>query len=308
VVAAVIAATASLAGCAKPTMPSPASPPASSIAGPVGPSAEAPALGGLLVAAGGALQVVEAGVLAPFDGADARSVEVVAARGVVVVVDDAGRLLRSAPAATGSRTWQPVPMPRGRDPNPRLIGLSPAGTTLALAFGQLQATSFDLAIADLAGGSARTIAVERGLDGPPTWIGDATVAVHAIRDGQRSGFTWIDLGSGAVRDVPSYGVAVAASADGRRVAFDEATSGDVLVGDTRDMDDAGLGRMARVANASGAGVERIAVSGDGTRLAVARRTDTGTTIELLSAVDGGWRAAGDVRIAGDRAVSIAWPE
>jgi hypothetical protein len=226
----------------------------------------------------------------------------------VVVVDDAGGLHRSAPAATGSRIWQSVPMPPGGDPNPRLVGLAPAGTALALAFGRLQARAFDLTIAPLDGGTVRTIAVERGLDGPPTWIGDTIVAVHAIRDGGRSGFTWIDVRRGDVLDVPSYGVALAASADGRLVAFDEATSGDVLVGDTVDMNDAGLARMARLANTSGAGVDRIALSGDGSHLAVARRTDAGTTVELFTAVAGEWRAAGDIRIPGDPAVSIAWLE
>jgi hypothetical protein len=259
------------------------------------------------VAAAGALQISANGVLVPFDGPPGASVEVVAARGVVVVVDDAGRLLRSERPVAGARSWNPLSLAPRRNENPRLLGLSPAGTTLALADGELQARSFRLVLVDLGGGAARSIDVRRGLDGPPIWVGPAIVAVHAIRDDQTSGFTDVDLATGTATDVPSYGVALAATADGAHVALDVAATGEVLAGERTAVNDGGIGQMQRLGiPAGGGGVERIALSGDGTRLAITRRTDTATTIELHVLVEGAWRTAGSIAIQGDRTVSIAW--
>jgi hypothetical protein len=313
VVPLVALAILTLAACVTPPAPSSSpsgSPWAEATAGSPtspSPSAAAPSSDGLLVAAAGALQITANGVLVPFDGPPGTSVEVVAARGVVIVVDEAGGLLRSERPAAGARSWRPLtPAPRPGE-NPRLLSLSPTGTTLALADGALQARSFRLTLVDLGDGATRSIDVARGLDGPPIWVGPAIVAVHAIRDDQTSGFTVVDLTTGAVTDVPSYGIAVAATADGTRVAIDVATTGEVLVGERSAVNDAGIAQMARLAIPPGrGGVERIALNGDGTRLAITRRTESGTTIELHVLVDGTWRAAGSIAIPGDRTVSIAW--
>ena len=300
-------AIVTLAACARPPAPSiPPSAEASAGTSPP-PSGVPPSSDGLLVAAAGALQVSASGVLVPFDGPPGTSVEVVAARGVVIVVDEAGSLLRSERPAAGARSWSLLtPAPR-RGENPRLLGLSPTGTTLALADGELQARSFRLILVDLGDDATRSIDVARGLDGPPIWVGPAIVAVHAIRDDQTSGFTDVDLAAGTATDVPSYGVALGATADGTRVALDVATTGEVLVGDRSAVNDAGIAQMARLAiPPGGGGVERIALSGDGTRLALTRRTESGTAIELHVLVDRAWRAAGSIAIRGDRTVSIAW--
>jgi hypothetical protein len=74
------------------------------------------------------------------------------------------------------------------------------------------------------------------------------------------------------------------------------------------MNDAGIARMTRLATPTGAGADRIARSGDGRRLAIVRRTDRGSTIDLLVAADGGWTPAGTVTLPGVAAVSIAWLE
>ena len=108
--------------------------------------------------------------------------------------------------------------------------------------------------------------------------------------------------------MPSYGVALAASADGAVIAFDDATTGDVLTGRRADMNDAGIVRMKRLASPTGAGVDRLALSGDGRRLAIVHRTDSGSTIELLVAAGSAWTAAGTITFPGDRPVSIAWLE
>ncbi len=298
-----------LGGCAAPVAPGPSPPPsrsapAATAASPVARPADAD---GLLVAAGGALQVSAAGALEPFDGPAAISVEVVAAGGVIVVVDATRALWVSGPSAATSRAWAPLPTSPAT-PASSLVGLSPDGRTLALASGAMQARSFDLVLRDVGAGTERLIDVPRGLDGPPVWLGPDIVAAHAIRDDQTSGFTRIVVATGEVADIPSYGVALAATADGATVAFDVATSGQVLVGARRDMNDAGLDRMTRLSSPSGAGVERLALSADGRRLAIVRRTDSGSAIELLVVADGAWRQVGSIEIPGDRAVSIAWLE
>ncbi len=300
-----------LGGCAAPIPPAP-SPTlvqsASASAATPSATAEGRSDGdGLLVAAGGALQVTRSGVLVPFDGPDALSIEVVAAGGVVVVVDATGVLRASQPATAGPRTWRAIPAAAGT-PASSLIGLSPDGTTLAMVSGAMQGRAFDLVVRDVERGTESRIEVLRGLDGPPVWLGPDGVAIHAIRDGQRSGFTSVVVATGDVTDIPSYGVALSATANGGTVAFDEATTGDVLVGALLEMNDAGVGRLTRIRSPSGAGVERLAISADGRRLAVVRRTATGSTIELLAAVDGDWDLVGAIAIPGERAVSIAWLE
>ena len=303
----VILAIVALAACSIPPVPSIASSVEATAGTSARPSAAPPSSDGLLVAAAGPLQISADGVLVPFDGPPGPSVEVVAARGVVIVVDDAGALLRSERPAAGARSWSPLTPASPRDGNRRLLGLSPAGTTLAFADGELQARSFRLVLVDLGGGTTRSIDVARGLDGPPIWVGPAIVAVHAIRANGASGFTEIDVGAGTATDVPSYGVALGATADGTGVALDVAATGEVLVGERSSVNDAGLVRLKRLATPpGGGGAERIALSGDGTRLAVTRRTDTATTIEIHVLVEGRWTPAGTIAIPGERSVSIAW--
>jgi hypothetical protein len=72
------------------------------------------------------------------------------------------------------------------------------------------------------------------------------------------------------------------------------------------MNDAGLALMTRLANGSGSGVEHVALSADGRRLAIVRRTDGATAIELLVEAGAAWRPAGAITIPGDGPVSIAW--
>jgi hypothetical protein len=223
----------------------------------------------------------------------------------VVAVDQQAAYRISDQSGSGIRSWQLVPLPGDRPPS-RLIGLSPDARTLAVAIGELQARPFDLVLLDLASGTERSIEVARGLDGPPIWIGASIVAVHAILDNQRSGFTFVDIPTGAATDVPSYGVALAASADGSRVAFDDGKTGEVLVGGLADMNDAGLVHLTRLANESGSGVDHVALSADGQRLAIVRRTDGATAIELFVAADAAWRPAGAFTIPGEGPVSIAW--
>jgi hypothetical protein len=272
------------------------------------PSAEAPpAIDSLLVATGGALQVTNAdGSLIAFDGPAEPVVEASAARGRVIAIDATGHARLSAEPAGGARVWQQVQLAAEDAGDRSLLALSPIGTHLALLRGAPQGEGFDLVVRDPTGPESRAIPVARGLDGPPVWIGPSIVAIHVIRDNQRSGFAFIDLATDAVRDVPSYGVALNATADGGVVAFDEATTGDVLVGSRVDMTDAGLERLVRIAGPAGSGVDRVALDGAGTRLAIARRVADGTTVEILAAEAGSWRSVRTLSIPGDRVVAITW--
>jgi hypothetical protein len=283
-----------------------ARPPAPASAAPAPSSSDAERNGdGLLVANGGALGVTEAGALVRFGGPDDATDEVVAGGGVIVAIGAAGMSVSDGPAGE-PRSWRLLEQPDRADANPRLVGMSPGGTTLARVIGELQGHAFDLELMDLAAGPARRISVTRGLDGAPIWIGPSMVAVHVIREDQESGFAVVDLATDGVADIQSYGFTLSASADGGRVAFDDAATGEVLIGERADMNDAGLARMTRLENGSGAAADRVALSPDGRRLAIVRRTDTGRAIELLVEVDGTWRSAGVIPIRGEGTASVAW--
>ncbi|MEO5940240.1 MAG: hypothetical protein ABIQ76_05070 [Candidatus Limnocylindrales bacterium] len=296
-----------VASCGAAPRPSSSSPEATSTG--AAPAAREPTgADGLLIANGAELRITTAAGLVRFDGPSGPVVEVVAARGVVVAVDGDGRVERSIPPPAGPRSWLAVPLEAGESSNSRLIALSPDARTLALAVGQMQARSFQLVLVDLTGGSRRALDVGRGLDGPPVWIGPSTIAVHTIGPGQSAGFTEVDSDAGRVTDGPSIGFAIAASASGDVVAFDQASTGDVLLGPRSDATAAGLARLGRFRGPPDTVVERLALSADGRRLAIVRRTAEGATIELLRELDGTWRSGRTIVNRGERAVSVAWLE
>ena len=296
-----------LAGCGTSPRP-PSSSPGETATDAAPASREPTGTDGLLMATGGELRIMTTDGPVPFDGPSGPVVEVVVAGGVVVTVDGSGGVERSVAPPAGPRSWLAVPVARGDASNPRLLALSPDAATLALAAGEMQARSFRLVLVDLATGARRSFDVGRGLDGPPVWIGPSTVAIHTIGPGQRAGFTEVDTGTGRLADGPSFGVAFAASASGDVVAFDRALTGDVLLGPRSDATEAGIDRLVRFPGPPDAGVERLALSADGRRLAIVRRTAAGTTIELLHELDGAWSSGQTIVNRGEQAVSVAWLE
>ena len=274
---------------------------------PTGSPLESPSIDGLLVATGGILQVTQPdGGLTAFDGPAVNVVAVTAGNRHVVALDVDHQALLSADPLARQRTWRPVAIPAAATEAEPLLALSPLGLDLAVTAGDPQGRSFDLILADAASGAARSITVDRGLNGPPVWVGPAMIAVNTIGRDQRSGFSVIDLATNVVTDGPSSGFALAATGDGELIAFDEGRSGDVLVGDRAEWLAGEFDQMARIASAPGTGADQVAISADGSRLAIVRRTDARAAIEILARIHGPWHSIRTVAIDGDHALSIAW--
>jgi hypothetical protein len=265
-----------------------------------------PSVDGLLVAADGLLLVTNpAGQLVAFDGPSGPAISVAASDGRVVVAIDGGALVTSSKSST-TRSWQPLPAPV-LGGAVRFMALSPTGRTLALAEGDPEASSFELVLLDLGSGTSRSIAVDRGLNGPPAWIGPGTVAIDVIKPNGSSAIAAVDVTTGALVDDAFGGIAVSASDDRRHVAVDDRATGDVLVGELDGQALGPLQRVTRLVGPAGAGVDVLAMSPDGTRLAVIRRADPGAaSLELYRRLEQGWTSRRIISLAGDGPVSIAW--
>jgi hypothetical protein len=266
------------------------------------------AVDGLLVAAGGQLLISDGSVdLVAFDGPPDPVVAVTASGGRVVAATAGGGLTTSSSSAGQPRAWGNLVRPPGLAAGPPLMALSPLGRELALAVGELQGERFDLVLVDIGTGTSRPIAVERGLNGPPAWLGPATIAIDVIGPAGNSEIATIDVtGSSGVTDESVAATVVSATADGLRVAFDD-PSGDVLVGDAATWRRGSLESMTRIRRRESSPVESLAISPDGGRLGVVRRADTGTpTLELFSALEHGWTSVRTRELTGDGPISIAW--
>ena len=282
--AAIVIATIA-AGCAEPT----------------------PSVGGLLVASGGPLQVTDgSGGLVTFDGPPSPVIAVAASGGHVIAATAEGLLVTSS-GSGGTRTWHDLDFATGPGTGFPLMALSPLGEELAMAVGEPQGARFELVIAKMDVGSSRSIAVERGLNGPPTWIGPGTIAIDVIKPDGDSAIATIDVASGAVTDDAFAGRLVSAALDGGRLALDDPATGEVLVGE------AGIGGFDRTAQVAhlvgppGSGVDGLALSPDGSRLAVVRRTDVGlVSIELYRVLERNWTSVLTLSLGSDAPVSLAW--
>jgi hypothetical protein len=266
-----------------------------------------PGFAGLLVATGGPLQVTDStGTLMPFDGPGEPVVMVGASEGRVVAATNDGRLLASVTTTGSGQPWTLLPVPFDLAAGSPLVALSPHGGELAIAVGELQDERFDLVVVDVGTAASRSIPVDRGLNGPPSWIGPTSVAIDVIRPSGESGLASIDVASGAVADLPGDSRLATSTLDGRTVAID-APSGAVLVGAAalwRAGTTAGMTSLPAIA---GTGVDGLALSPDGRRLAIVRRRDAGgTSIDLYAVIEGAWERARSLVISGDPAVSIAW--
>jgi len=68
-----------------------------------------------------------------------------------------------------------------------------------------------------------------------------------------------------------------------------------------------LGAMTRLHGPPGSGVENLALSPNGDRLAVVRRSEAGAaSIELFRALEQDWTSVRILTLAGDGPLSIAW--
>lgn len=266
-----------------------------------------PSVDGLLVAGGGPLQVTDgSGRLVAFDGPAGPVIAVTASGGHVVAATAEGLLLSSS-GSGGPRAWQEARVPAGARTGFPLIALSPLGKQFAMAVGEPQGTSFDIVIVQMGVWANRSITVQRGLNGPPTWIGPGTIAIDVIKPNGASAIATIDVGSGAVTDDAFGGRVVSATLDAKLVAADDPETGEVLVGDAGA---GGLDQAAKVthlAGPPGSGVDALALNPGGDRLAVARRTEAGlVSIEIYRVEEQGWTSVRTISLGGDAPVSMAW--
>ena len=308
--AVIVAVALVLAACrAAPTVPSgsPSSPEATAVSSPTHDVHGTVVADGLVVVAGGAPFVSDPeGLLAPFGGPGGTIAAVTTGGGMVLVVDQDGVPWLSVDPASAHPFWRPIALPVSANPGRALIALAPTGDAVAIVDGDPQRPTFALRIANLRGVVGRTFTLDRGLNGPPSWIGPSAIALNVIRPDQRSGFTVLDLASGAATDVPSFGFSLSATSDGSVVAFDDAASGDVLVGARVDTDAGGIDRMARIPSPAGSGPDAVALSPDGTRLAILRRMGSAVAIDVLVLDGDVWRVVRSPTLPGDPLVSMAW--
>jgi hypothetical protein len=270
-------------------------------------TAPAPAVDGLVLVAGGRLMVSEAtGALASFSGPPEPVTSVAAAGGRVVAGTAEGLLWTSMHPGLGTPAWEKLAAPAILSAGPPLMALSPLGKELALAVGDTQGSRFDLVLLDIGAGTARTIPVARGLNGPPAWIGPETIAINVLGPADHAEIATIDIASGALPDESAVATVIAAAADGQRVAVDQ-PSGDILVGDVEAWRQGALVSMARLPVRTGSTVESLAISAEGRGLAVVRRDEAGAaSLELYVAIDAGWASVRSHNLTGDGPISIAW--
>jgi len=296
------------AGCGHipPVTPGPGTPlPTTARPGGTPTTAEA-RLDGLVVAAAGPLLVTDdRGNLIAFDPPSGPVVAVTTATSVIVAIDRAGQAARLDTSAVGP-AWEPLTLPAEPGASVSLAAVAPSGRQLAIVAGDPQDSAFVVTLLDLASGASRPIRVERGLNGPPSWLGPDTIAVDVIRAAGHSGIATIDVHSGAVTDRPGPGSVVVSSNDGSRLAIDDPATGDVLIGDVASWESGAVRTMGRIPGPPATGIEGLAMSADGTRLAVVRRSDTGGSIEILVRVGDDWRSVRTLTRPGDGSFVAAW--
>ncbi len=287
---------------------SPASSPAGSPAGsPASRSAGLAAHDGLLVAAGGPLQIMTAdGSLGTFDERAEPVVEVSAGGGVVIVVDPASLAWLGTSGGANQVAWRRFELPTDEHSQRPLLAVSPDGATIALATGPLQGRSFNLVLIDVASHASRSIPVDRGLNGPPAWLGLGSIAINVLGHDLHAGFVTVDATTGVVSDLPTVGFSIATSADGLAVALDESSTGDALVGTRANLDAGNVAGMTRIPSPPGFAADTVALSRDGTRLAIVRRSDQATSVEVLELIDAAWTRRTSLTLGADAVPSIAW--
>ena len=114
------------------------------------------------------------------------------------------------------------------------------------------------------------------------------------------------VASGVLTDRPGPGSIVVSSADGARLAIDDSATGDVLLGDAGAWQAGALAGMARIHGPPATGVDALAMSADGTRLAIVRRSDAGGSIEIDIRLETDWRPVRTLTTPDGVPISVAW--
>jgi len=299
-----IVAAIVLAGCGSP---GPSASPAGSFSPPVTFSASPePSVGGLLIAWSGPIQVTdETGALGALPRSPAEVSAVAAGSGRIVAISPPVKAF-TADALASPVEWQPIDLSAAGDRLTTLVAVSADGRRMAMVGGAMQADAFDLDTVDLPGGPIHRLTIPRGANGPPAWLDDKTVVVDVITRAGASGLAAIDISNGAVTDRFGPGIEASFSADGSRVAL-IADGGDVLVANAQSWRSGLLDGSVGLPGRSDQTAERVAISPDGTRVAVVRSSTTRPTIvEIWLFANGAWAEAVAIPVGGDGPATIAW--
>ena len=188
------------------------------------------------------------------------------------------------------------------------MDLSPDGRTVAIVLGDPEAAGLELVTLDVETGAASTRSIDLMANGPPTWLGPDQLALEVIRADQHSGIATVETATGAVTVTDAQGFALSATRDGSRIAVADAISGLVSIMDRKDWLAGVPSDASGITPPTDTSIQGIAINADGTRLALACSTNTGTSwsVVILGQAGSTWEKATSISIPDDAAVSIDW--
>jgi hypothetical protein len=267
---------------------------------------------GLLVTADGALQRLDgAGALHPISGLPPNVRHVASAGGTTVVATDDERYFVASPAGPSldDVTWRVLAVEPPATGFTTGIDVSPAGTSLAIVRAHDDANVLDLLIVKLADGAGRQREVAMAANGPPSWLTNAALAMEVSGPDDHTTQARVALPDGDPLLSASRGFALAASADGRRIAVaDDATEGIGIAEPSAWW--AGKAAEPAVPQLVDRAVQDVAIDADGTRIAVvyAHGDSPSWTVGVHRLVGDRWQPVTSFEVESPTPPTIDWLE
>lgn len=145
-------------------------------------------------------------------------------------------------------------------------------------------------------------------NGGPSWLGPRLLALEVIRSDQHAGIATVDPTTGEVVVTDARGFAPSATRDGARIAVLDATTDVVAVMDPTDWLAGVAGDDPGIAPPKESSVQDVAISADGTRLAIVYGASSGaaSSVVMLRLSGAAWESETSIQVPGDGAVSIDW--
>lgn len=267
---------------------------------------------GLLVTAGGALQRLDAtDELHLVTGLPPNARHVAAAGRTIVVATDEDRYLVATPTSpvVEGVTWRELDVELPAAGFTAGIDVSPDGRSLAVVRGHEDASVLDLVIVDLESGRAQRREVTLAANGPPSWLANDALALDVIGPDDHTTQARVAVPNGEPLMSASRGFALAASAEGRRIAVADDSTESVGVADPSAWW-AGRPADAAVPYVRELSVQDTAIDADGTRIAVvyAHGDDPSWTIRVYRLAGNQWQPATSFDVASDAPPTIDWLE
>jgi hypothetical protein len=267
---------------------------------------------GLLGTAGGRLQRLDAaGELHAVTGLPPDVRHVASAGGTIVVATDNERYLVASPTSPGVEgvTWRELEIELPATGFTAGIDISPDGRSLAVVRAHDDASVLDLVVVDLESGRAQRREEALAANGPPSWLADDALALDVIGPDDHTTQARVALPDGEPLLSASRGFALAASADGRRIAVADDSTESVGVTDPSTWW-AGRPADAAVPYVRELAVQDTAIDTDGTRIAVvyAHGDDPSWTIRVYRLSGDRWQPATSFDVESDAPPTIDWLE